>query len=61
MYKRWRNCSSLVRKRKKQFCVGLDIKDVTDSKKFLKTIKPLFTDKTKSSNRGITRKRKNGD
>ena len=34
MYKRRRNCSSLIRKRKKQFRVALDIKDVTDNKNF---------------------------
>ena len=61
MYKRRRNCSSLFRKRKKQFRVGLDIKDVTDNKTFWKTIKPLFADKTNSSNNDIARKRKNGN
>ena len=34
------------------------IKDVTDNKKFWKTIKPLFSDKTKLSNNDITRDKK---
>ena len=34
------------------------IKDVTDNKKFWKTIKPLFSDKTKLSNNHITRDKK---
>ena len=41
--------------------MGLDIKDVTDNKTFWKTIKPLFADKTNSSNNDIARKRKNGN
>ena len=41
---------SLIRKRKKQFCVNWNIKDVTDYKKFWKTSKPLFSNKTKPSN-----------
>ena len=36
----------------------MDTKDVTDNKKFWKTIKPLFSDKTKSSNNDITREKK---
>ena len=36
----------------------MDIKDVTDNKKFWKTIKPLFSDKTKLSNNHITRDKK---
>lgn len=48
----------LIRKREKQFYGGLDIKDVTDNKKFWKTIKPLFSDKTKLSNNHITRDKK---
>ena len=42
--------SSLTRKQEKQFYRNLDIKDATDKKTFWKTIKPLFPDKTKSSN-----------
>ena len=42
MYKRRRNCSSLIRKRKKQFRVGLDIKDVTDNKNFGKQSNHYF-------------------
>ena len=50
MFRRQRNYfSSLIRKQKKQFYADLDINDVTN-KKFWKTIKQLFRDKTKSSN-----------
>lgn len=57
MHIRQRNySSSLFRKWKKnQFYRNLDIKDVSDNNKFWKTIKPLFLDKTKSSNTMVRR------
>ena len=42
--------SPFTRKREKQFYRNLDIKDVIDKNTFWKTIKPLFPDRTKSSN-----------
>ena len=38
-------CVSLVRKAKKEYFDNLDLRNVTDNKKFWKTVKPLFTDK----------------
>ena len=39
------NYVSLVRKAKKDYFDHLDLRNVTDSKKFWKIVKPLFTDK----------------
>ena len=45
-FKRQRNyCNRLYKREKKQFYTNLDIKDVTDNKKFWKTVKPLLGDK----------------
>ena len=45
-YNEQRNlCVSLVRKAKKEYFDNLDLRNVTDNKKFLETVKPLFTDK----------------
>ena len=44
-------CVSLIRKEKSKYFTNLNIKDVTDSKKFWKTIKPCFSDKSKNSER----------
>ena len=41
-----RNCVSLLRKSKRNYYSNLNVKDITDNKKFWKTIKPLFSDKT---------------
>ena len=38
-------CVSLVRKAKKEYFDNLDLRNVTDNKKFWKTVKPFFTDK----------------
>ena len=35
-------------KGKKEYCGSLDVKDIKDNKKFWKTVKPLFSDKSKS-------------
>ena len=40
---------SLLRKNKKQYCANLYQKDVTDNKKFWKTVKPVLSDKIKSN------------
>ena len=49
-YNKQRNfCVSLLRKTKKDYYGNLNEKDVIDNKKFWKTVKPLFSDKVKSS------------
>ena len=49
-YSKQRNfCVSLLRKTKKDYYRNLNEKDVIDNKKFWKTVKPLFSDKVKSS------------
>ena len=51
-YNKQRNFSvSLTRKEKSKYFANLNIKDVTDNKKFWKTIKPCFSDKSKNSER----------
>ena len=40
-------CVSLVKKNKKNNYSNLNTKDITDNKKFWKTVKPMFTDKVK--------------
>ena len=40
---------SLLRKSKRNYYSNLNVKDITDNKKFWKTIKPLFSDKTISA------------
>ena len=42
-------CVSLLRKTKKDYYGNLNEKDVIDNKMFWKTVKPLFSDKVKSS------------
>ena len=45
-YKKQRNfCVNLLRNTTKDYFGKLNIKDLTDNKKFLKTIKPLFSNK----------------
>ena len=46
-YNKQRNkCISLLRKTKKAYYSNLNVKDIVDNKKFLKTIKNLFSDKS---------------
>ena len=40
---------SITRKAKRSCCESLDLKDITHSKKFWATVKPLFTKKIKST------------
>ena len=48
-YKKQRNlCVSLLKKAKKDHFANLDIKPVTDNKKFWQTVKPLFSNKVKA-------------
>ena len=51
-YNKQRNfCVSLIQKEKSKIFTNLKIKDVTNYKKFWKTIKPCFSDKSKYSER----------
>ena len=46
VYKKQKNfCSRLYKKERKKYYTNLDIKKITDSKKFWKTTKPFFSDK----------------
>ena len=50
-YKRQHNiCSNILKSTKKTFFETLNINEITDNKKFWKTVKPFFTDKYKTSN-----------
>ena len=42
-------CVSITRKAKRSYYKNLDLKDITDSKKFWATVKPLFSNKIKST------------
>ena len=49
-YNKQRNlCVSITRKAKRSYYENLDLKDITDSKKFSATVKPLFSNKIKST------------
>ena len=49
-YNKQRNlCVSITRKAKRSYYENLDLKDITDSKKFWATVKPLFSNKIKST------------
>ena len=51
-YKKQRNyCVNLLRRVKKEYYNNLNPKNITDNKKFWNSIKPLFSDKSKSSNK----------
>ena len=46
LYKKQRNfCVSLLRKTKRNYFKNVKIQDITDNKKFWKTIRPYFSDK----------------
>ena len=45
-YKRYRNvCVGLFRKEKRRFGNNIDTNNITDNRKFWKTVKPLFSEK----------------
>ena len=47
-YVKQRNCCvSLLRKTKKDYYANLNVKDIVDIKQFWRTVKSLFSDKTK--------------
>ena len=51
-YKKQKNlCSKLYKKERKKYYSSLNIKDIIDSKKFWKTVKPLISDKCNVSNK----------
>ena len=51
-YKKYRNfCVRLFKKEKKMFYNKLNTRDITDNKKFWKTVKPLFSEKYSSRNK----------
>ena len=50
-YKFQRNfCTNLLRKTKRDYFRNLNIRELNDSKKFLKRIKPFFSDKGLANN-----------
>ena len=50
-YKQQRNdCSNLLKESKTRHFNNLNVKDLTENKRFQKTIKPFFTDETRNSN-----------
>ena len=51
-YNKQRNlCVSLIRKEKKNFFHNINLSDISDNKKFWKTVKPFFTEKTQCKNK----------
>ena len=53
-YKQQQNyCSNLLKKSKTFHFNNLNVKDLTENRRFWKTVKPFFTDKTKNSNKII--------
>ena len=50
-YKRQRNlCSNLLKQSRKRHFNSLNVNDITENKKFWKTIKPFFSEKNKTTN-----------
>ena len=41
-------CSRLNKKERKKYYANLDIRNITDNKKFWKTVKPLFSEKAQN-------------
>ena len=57
-YKKQRNfCVNLLRNTKKDYFQKLNIKDLTDNKKFWKTIKPFLSNKGLNSNKLMLREK----
>ena len=51
LYKKQRNaCVFLLKKVKKEYYENLDLQNVTDTKRFWKTVKPVFGNKVKTCN-----------
>ena len=50
-YKKQKNyCSRLYKKERKRYYTNLDVRNVTDNKKFWRTMKPFFSDKALGKN-----------
>ena len=53
-YRKQRNkCFNLIRQTRRNFFTNLDIRQVQDNKRFWKTVKPLLSSKSKSSDKII--------
>ena len=51
LHKKQRNvCVSLLKKAKKEYYENLDLHNVTDTRRFWKTVKPVFGNKVKACN-----------
>ena len=48
--KQWNKCTKIIRNTKQQYFNNLNSKSITDTKKFWKTVKPLFSNKVKTAN-----------
>ena len=60
-YKRQRNiCSNILKSTKNKFFGTLNINEITDNRKFWKTVKFFFTDKCKTTNKIILTDKKSG-
>ena len=58
-YKRQRNiCSNILKSTKDKFFRTLNINEITDNRKFWKTVKFFFTDKCKTTNNIILTEKK---
>ena len=50
-YKKQRNiCTNILKKTKTDYFNNIDIKNITDNKRFWTAVKPFFTDKSKTWN-----------
>ena len=57
-YKKQRNfCVTLLRRTKKEYFQNLNVKDLSDNKKFWKTIKPYFSNKGLNSNKMLLKEK----
>ena len=57
-YKKQRNfCVTLLRRTKKEYFQNQNVKDLSDNKKFWKTIKPYFSNKGLNSNKMLLKEK----
>ena len=57
-YKKQRNfCVTLLRRTKKEYFQNLNVKDLSDNKKFWKIIKPYFSNKGLNSNKMLLKEK----
>ena len=58
-YKKQRNfCVTLLRRTKKEYFQNLNVKDLSENKKFWKTIKPYFSNKELNSNKMLLKEKR---